>query len=146
LFFQGSQGAKVFNSNDFVIANSLSRIGNQLADVNNRWTAQNPDPTAKYPRASNIANKVSDRFVKDASYLRLKNVSLGYNVLPSKFGIKWMQAARIYVSAQNLFTWTDYDGYDPEVSQAGTSSLVKGLDRGSYPSAKTYNVGLNITF
>jgi TonB-linked SusC/RagA family outer membrane protein len=146
LFLQGSQGAKVFNSNDFVLANSLSRIGNQLIDVNNRWTAQNPDPYAKYPRASNIANKVSDRFVKDASYLRLKNISIGYNVPTSKFGIKWMQAARVYVSAQNLFTITKYDGYDPEVSQTGTSSLVKGLDRGSYPSAKTYNVGLNITF
>ncbi|MDO1449378.1 TonB-dependent receptor [Rhodocytophaga aerolata] len=146
IFFQGVEGVSVFNSNEFLTGNSLARIGNQLTAVNDRWTTDNFNPNAKYPRASNIANRVSDRYIQDASYLRLKNIVLGYNLPAGKLGISWLQAARIYVSGQNLLTFTKYNGYDPEVSQTGTNSLVKGLDRGSYPSAKVYNIGLNVTF
>ena len=145
IFFQGVSGVKVFNSNDFMIANSMTRISNQLNEVNDRWTLQNPNPNAKYPRASTTQMLVSDRFVQDADYLRLKNILLSYDLPVDKFGLKWMEGAKIYVSAQNILTFTQYHGYDPEVSQTGSNSLIKGLDRGSYPANKTFTVGLNLS-
>ena len=145
IFFQGVSGVKVFNSNDFMIANSMTRISNQLEEVNDRWTVANPNPNAKYPRASTTQMLVSDRFVQDADYLRLKNILLSYDLPVDKFGLKWMEGAKIYVSAQNILTFTQYHGYDPEVSQTGSNSLIKGLDRGSYPANKTFTVGLNLS-
>ena len=145
IFFQGVSGVKVCNSNDFMIANSMTRISNQLNEVNDRWTLQNPNPNAKYPRASTTQMLVSDRFVQDADYLRLKNILLSYDLPVDKFGLKWMEGAKIYVSAQNILTFTQYHGYDPEVSQTGSNSLIKGLDRGSYPANKTFTVGLNLS-
>lgn len=145
VFLQGVSGVKVFNSNDFMIANSMTRISNQLEEVNDRWTPENRNPNAKYPRASTTQLLVSDRFVQDADYLRLKNVLLSYNLPVTKFGLKWLEGAKVYVSGQNLLTFTKYHGYDPEVSQTGSNSLVKGLDRGSYPANKTITVGFNLS-
>jgi TonB-dependent starch-binding outer membrane protein SusC len=145
IFFQGVEGVKVFNSNDFMIANSVTRISNQLEEVNDRWTPENKNPNAKYPRASTKQLLVSDRFVQDADYLRLRNISLSYNIPTSKVGVKWIDAAKIYISGQNLLTFTKYHGYDPEVSQTGSNSLVKGLDRGSYPANKTITLGINLS-
>ena len=145
-FFQGVAGVQVFNSNDFLIGNSFVRPANQRKEVTERWTAANPNPNAQFARTSTIQNLVSDRFVQDAGYLRLRNIVLGYNVPTSKLRFGWLDAARIYVSAQNLITITDYNGFDPEVASTASSSLVKGVDRMSYPSAKTFTVGFNITF
>lgn len=145
IFFQGVAGVKVFNSNDFLIANSVTRISNQLKEVNDRWTPENPNPNAKYPRASTRQLLVSDRFVQDADYLRLRNIVLSYNLPAAKMGIKWIEAARVYISGQNLLTITKYHGYDPEVSQTGSASLVKGLDRGSYPANRVLTLGCNIS-
>ena len=145
IFFQGVSGVKVFNSNDFMIANSVTRLSNQLRDVNNRWTPTNKNPNAPYPRASTRQFLVSDRFVQDADYLRLRNISLSYDIPASKTRVKWLEAAKVYISGQNLLTFTPYHGYDPEVSQTGTNSLIKGLDRGSYPANKTVTLGFNFT-
>jgi hypothetical protein len=144
VFLQGVAGVKVFNSNDFLIANSMTRIFNQLEEVNNRWTIENPNPNAKYPRASTTQMLLSDRFVQDADYLRLRNILLSYDLPVSKLGINWLEGAKIYVSGQNLLTFTNYHGYDPEVSQTGSNSLIKGLDRGSYPANKTFTLGFNL--
>jgi TonB-linked SusC/RagA family outer membrane protein len=144
VFLQGVAGVKVFNSNDFLIANSMTRISNQLEEVNNRWTIENPNPNAKYPRASTTQLLLSDRFVQDADYLRLRNILLSYDLPVSKLGINWLEGAKIYVSGQNLLTFTNYHGYDPEVSQTGSNSLIKGLDRGSYPANKTFTLGFNL--
>jgi TonB-linked SusC/RagA family outer membrane protein len=144
VFLQGVAGVKVFNSNDFLIANSMTRISNQLEEVNNRWTIENPNPNAKYPRASTTQMLLSDRFVQDADYLRLRNILLSYDLPVSKLGINWLEGAKIYVSGQNLLTFTNYHGYDPEVSQTGSNSLIKGLDRGSYPANKTFTLGFNL--
>ncbi|MHA4846722.1 SusC/RagA family TonB-linked outer membrane protein [Flavitalea antarctica] len=146
VFLQGVSGVQVFNSNDFLLANSFVRPSQQLKEVTERWTAANPNPNAKYPRTSAIQNLISERFVQDADYLRLRNIVLGYNLPVAKMKVGWLDAARFYVSAQNLFTITDYHGYDPEVASTSSSSLVKGVDRFSYPSAKTFTVGFNVTF
>lgn len=86
--------------------------------------------------------QVSDLYVCDGSYLRLKNIQLGYT-LPQKWTEEILvQRLRVYLMAENLFTWTHYWGFDPEISSGGTSL---GIDRGIYPQARTLTVGLNIT-
>ncbi|SMC57735.1 SusC/RagA family TonB-linked outer membrane protein [Pedobacter nyackensis] len=136
----GAYGAKVFNANKFSIGDAFARGANQMKEVLDFWTPENLD--AKYPRPSNVNPLVSDRFFEDASFLRLRNVQLNYNFPEKTFGINWLSSLSIYVSAQNLLTWTKYSGFDPEVSSTGGSDLRKGIDVGAYPAAKTFSAGL----
>jgi TonB-linked SusC/RagA family outer membrane protein len=138
--FQGIQGATVFNANLYSISDSFARGGNQISSVMDYWTPTNTG--AKYPRPSSVNPLISDRFFEDASYLRMKNIQLAYNVPAS--AIKWLRSAQIYVSGQNLLTWTKYTGFDPEVSSALGTDLRKGIDVGAYPSAKTVTVGVRV--
>ena len=144
VLFQGVSGVTVFNANKFSIGDSFARGANQLAEVKDRWTTTNPNPAALYPRASNVSPLISDRFFEDGSYFRLRNVQLGYNLPKNLTRLKWLRAARLYVSGQNLLTLTRYTGYDPEVSSTGGSDLRKGVDVGAYPAAKTWTVGLRL--
>jgi hypothetical protein len=84
--------------------------------------------------------------MQDASYLRLKNISLGYNFDPAIAHKILAKQVRIYISAQNLLTITHYTGYDPEVNTFGQNNLLQGIDFGAYPSVKTFLAGLNISF
>ena len=102
------------------------------------------------PRATtadpNDNDRVSDRYIEDGSYLRIKNITLGYTFkkeLISKWGLKNLRA---YVNLQNIATFTHYTGYDPEIGASTQSSNVYGLDNGRYPSPTVYSVGLNVTF
>ena len=104
-----------------------------------------PRPTLSDP---NDNDRISTRWVEDGSYLRIKNLSLGYT-----FPKKWVSKARIenlriYANIQNLYTFTKYTGYDPEIgaSTQDSSGLTYGVDNGRYPSPTTYSFGLNITF
>ena len=110
-----------------------------------RWTPTNPSQTIQ--KASNATSiYTDDRFVEDASYLKIRNIQLGYN-LPLKQITKDANL-RLYVSLQNFFTITGYRGYDPEANRSGsdeTSALYQGIDNGTYPSSKTVLVGFNIT-
>ena len=111
-----------------------------------RWTADNPSSTN--PRFTwtdtNNNNRVSDLYIEDGSYARLKNIQLGYTIpssLLDKIGAKtW----RFYVSAENLVTLTNYSGADPEVG--ATSPFDVGIDRGIYPQARTFRFGTSVTF
>src|SRR5690606_14266848 len=147
IFIQGSQGNDIFN---------LSSV-NQTLDYGfglnmprevflDNWTPENPD--AKYPFISRTTQtQVSDRFVEDGSYVRLKNIQLGYNLPVDKLNISWMSNAQVYVSAQNLLTITDYSWYDPEInSYGGANSIRQGIDHYSYPTAKTYTIGMRLGF
>ncbi len=144
VFLQGSYGGKIYNAlrQQLEITN-LSQ--NAWGDVANRWTPTNPSNTI--PRASNNpVAQMSSQFVEDASYLRLKNLVLGYtftNAVLTKIHAKQI---RLYVSAQNLVTWTKYTGYDPEVSSFEQNNTAQGIDYGAYPNYKTYLLGLNVTF
>ena len=118
--------------------------------VEGSWTPDNPD--AKYPRltASYNANDAwtSSWWVRDGSYVRLKNIALGYTFpkkLISKFKIENL---RLYANIQNLLTITGYDGYDPEVgaSTSDSTGYTYGVDNGRYPSPTTFSFGMNITF
>jgi TonB-linked SusC/RagA family outer membrane protein len=102
------------------------------------------------PRATlsdpNDNDRISDRYIEDGSYLRLKNIALGYT-FPKKLIKNWgIENLRLYVNIQNLFTITGYDGYDPEIGVSTASSNVVGLDNGRYPSPTTYSFGVNVTF
>ncbi len=148
IFFQGSQGNDIL-SYTLMELNLLSGINNATTDALNRWTPNNTNTDV--PKAfSGRTRRVSTRWIYDGSYVRLKNLALGYSLPQGLLDRLNIQKFRIYVSAQNILTLTDYPGYDPEVnyqssgSQDGNRNL--GLDYGSYPNAKSYTVGLNIGF
>ena len=90
--------------------------------------------------------QVADIYIEDGSYVRLKNITLGYN-FPGKIASKILaKQLRFYVSAQNLFTITHYKGLDPETNFYDQNNLQPGIDYGVYPNTRTYTVGLNVTF
>jgi TonB-linked SusC/RagA family outer membrane protein len=142
--FQGSYGGKIFNALNQQL--EISTLGtNAAATLEDRWTPTNPGN--EVPRASSSPlGIVSERYVEDASFLRLKLITLGYTLPKSvskKLGTK---SVKFYVSAENLITWTKYTGYDPEVSSYEQNNLYPGIDFGSYPNSRTFISGLNITF
>jgi TonB-linked SusC/RagA family outer membrane protein len=145
IFLQGSAGNDIMNFQRFE-SHNLNGQNNQSRDVLNRWTPTNPSNSI--PRA-NIAGgqKIFSTFhMEDGSYLRVKNISLGYTLPSALMNRLPVNTMRIYVSAQNLFTFTDYSGYDPEVSFFGSGATNQGVDYGAYPATKTVLVGLNLKF
>ena len=144
-FFQGLKGNDIMNvsaiSSTMDYGQGLNMPEEVLLDI---WTPQNTD--AKYPKISrSSAARVSDRFVEDGSYLRLKNVLLAYNFPLKNPRGKFLQSLRIYASGQNLLTLTNYSWWDPEVNSKGGDNRL-GIDHFSYPIPKSYTVGVNATF
>ncbi len=137
VFVQGSQGNKVLNFTRWYTEGGVSN-GNYSNDVIKRWTA--PGTSNEMPRLvlndPNGNNRVSDRFVEDASYLRIKNVRLSYTIPANWTKYLNIKGTKFYVSAQNLATFTNYSGLDPEVGG--------GVDIGFYPQARTYLAGITI--
>jgi TonB-dependent starch-binding outer membrane protein SusC len=134
LFVMGSQGNDIYNATvryDFTYVN-------RPVSVLNRWTG--PGTSDSEPRVNlndpNQNARVSDRFVEDGSFVRLKNVQLGYSVPSTILQKMKIQKFRVYVSAQNLFTFTRYSGLDPEIG--ALSALEIGIDRGFYPQSRTF--------
>jgi TonB-dependent starch-binding outer membrane protein SusC len=148
VFLQGSQGNDIL-SYTLMELDLLAGINNATTNALNRWTPQNTDTDV--PKAAvGRTRRVSTRWIYDGSYVRLKNLSLGYNLPQSVLNELNISRLRVYVSAQNIFTITNYPGYDPEVNYnsggATNGNRNVGLDYGSYPNAKSYTVGLNIGF
>ena len=142
VFIQGEEGKQLWNSNEYFSASSFYRGVNNIAEVANRWTPNNPNMNAPYPKASSALNfMASDRFVEDASYIRLKNIQLAYS-LPLKG--RALQSARIFVSGQNLLTFTNYSWFDPDVSSFASGDLRIGVDQGAFPITKTITFGVEI--
>jgi hypothetical protein len=109
---------------------------------NNRWTPENPSNT--YAGILNGTNDfVSSYYVEDASYIRLKNITLGYRVKGKLLSSLKIQGFRCYLSVENAYTWTNYSGMDPDVRSA--SPLFAGFDRLSYPRSRSFSMGLNLT-
>ena len=140
LFLQGVSGADVLDGT----YRSDVYSGNYPTWMLDRWTG--PGTSNKYPMlmlGDDVNWRMSDLYIHDASYCRIKNISLGYTLpqtLTKKF---FVERLRFFVMAENLATWTKYWGFDPEISSGGTSL---GVDRGIYPQARTYTIGFNITF
>lgn len=143
-FLQGSQGNDIFNGNLMnVKMGNVANIPQEAYDT--RWTAENPS-IAKWPKAVASYERnmlISNRYVEDGSYLKLKNLNIGYNWKPKFKGISNIN---IYASATNLFTITNYSWFDPEVNAFGSDSSRRGVDIYSYPSSRTYSMGLKVSF
>lgn len=140
IFLSGVQGNKIFNLSRYTFENGLGGR-NVVKGLVNRWSETNPgNEYASGFQGGRLP--VSNRFVEDGSYIRMKNITLGYR-LPQ---IKFINAARIYASANNLFLITKYSGYDPEVNTFGGSNTVIGVDNLVYPAARTFVFGLQVTF
>ena len=139
IFLQGSYGNDIFNANR-MYTEAMSIIQNQSTAVLGRWTGEgtsNNIPRAIYGDP-NQNSRVSDRYIEDGSYLKIKNINLSYTLPKDVFGQNF-NSVKIFVSAQNLVTWTKYSGFDPEVP-------VNGIDNGTYPITRTVSLGLNIGF
>ncbi len=160
----GQIGGDILNWARYRTEGLSSIWDNQAVSVLNRAQTEKIDPNGsddisnlqlakghnRIPRFSNLdANgnqRMSDRWLEDASYLRIQNISLTYN-LPEKWAKKvFMQSARIYFNVQNVYTFTNYSGYDPEIGTFNQSSLLQNIDRGRYPTPRTYTIGLNLSF
>ncbi|MGM9786758.1 MAG: SusC/RagA family TonB-linked outer membrane protein [Candidatus Cryptobacteroides sp.] len=141
---QFSVGNDVYNAMRLYLTQSRNERTQMLAEVADRWTPTNA--SKKVPSATGyIPYDISSRFIEDGSFLRLKNVTLGYTI-PEKLTKKiWINKLRIYASAQNLFCLTKYSGYDPEVSML-SSPLTPGFDWGAYPKSLVLTMGLDIQF
>lgn len=143
MFWQGTYGNDIYNATvryDFTYVN-------RPESALERWTG--PGTSDFEPRANlfdpNQNARVSDRFVEDGSFIRLKNLQVGYTIPEAASGRLGLGACRIYVSGQNLLTFTRYSGLDPEIGQIG-SSLELGIDKGFYPQARVFIGGINVNF
>lgn len=172
VFINGSYGNKVFNYLGMKLTHMNSAWINQLNtiadraqlvpvdankvyanggkwydDVTNVTVANSP---TSIPRASiqdpNDNDRVSDRYVEDGSYIRLKNITFGYTFPKNMIKKVGLENLRVYANIQNLLTLTKYDGYDPEIGVSTASANVYGLDNGRYPSPTVYSFGLNVSF
>lgn len=151
VFFQGVQGNKVFNASR-IISEGMVRLFNSSTEVLNAWAPGKTNTSV--PRAvngdPNQNVRPSDRWIEDGSYLRLKNVMLAYSVPSqalSRIGKGVINSFRIYVSSQNLLTFTKYKGFDPEVgNRTPGSSLTNGIDYATYPQPRSFQVGIQASF
>lgn len=142
VFLQGSYGNQILNTNK---QNLELFTGQQNASATalDRWTPTNPSQTI--PRAKlDPAPVFSDRFIEDGSFIRVKNITFGYSVPKALVNRIKLASASIYVSAQNLLTWTKYTGYDPEITSG--SNVSPGTDAGIYPVSRTFNLGFRLGF
>jgi TonB-linked SusC/RagA family outer membrane protein len=147
-FVQFSKGNEIYNANRIYMDQFGSGGDNHTTRALRRWTPENPNATE--PRAvwgdPNFNTRDSDRFVEDGSYVRLKNIVLGYT-LPAEFSDRLgVRMARIYVQGQNIWTFTDYSGFDPEVHYGGQTAISRGTDFYTLPQARTFTFGFNVGF
>jgi TonB-linked SusC/RagA family outer membrane protein len=143
-FLQWNYGNDILNANKLVFESMTGAGQNQLATVLNRWTPENQNTTMHRAGGQGFED-VSSRIVEDGSFLRLKTVNLSY-----KFNANFLQklnleSLKLFVSAQNLVTWTNYSGFDPEVS-VYNRGITPSIDYSSYPKNKTISFGLNLSF
>ncbi len=147
IFFQGSYGNDIYNATRIDLEGMFDSK-NQSVAVLNRWTPENTDTdipkVAKEGDTYNVRN--SSRFIEDGSYVRLKSLTLSYRLITDKKTIKGINKASVYITGQNLLTFTNYSGFDPEVNAYGNSAAEMGIDYGTYPQSRSLVVGLNVEF
>lgn len=147
IFFQGSVGNEIYNATRIDLEGMFDSK-NQSIDVLRRWTPTNT--ITDIPRAvggGNVNNvRNSTRFIEDGTYVRLKSLTLSYRLIENAPETKAIRNLRLYVTGQNLLTFTSYTGYDPEVNAYGNSATELGIDYGTYPQARTVIFGVNVDF
>lgn len=149
LFFNGVAGNKILNST--IYRGYFDFNGNYLADAANAWTPTNTNTSV--PRNTQVDpgfnRRMSDFYLESGAYFRLRNAQIGYTLPDNVLEKIRIPKVRLYVSATNLFTISDYSGYYPEVgrnSRGGTSQFNNGVDEGNYPTPRTYQLGLQVSF
>jgi hypothetical protein len=146
IFFQFSYGNDIFNgTRQYAESMKFGTSDNQLRTTMDRW--QQPGDITYVPRDNGTYNlfPISSHYLEDGSYLRLKELTLGYNFkqkLLARTGV--IKGARIYVRSQNLFTWTNYSGMDPEVHYGGPGNISQGTDFFTFPQPRTILFGINL--
>jgi TonB-linked SusC/RagA family outer membrane protein len=154
LYFYGSFGNKILNYVESNLETFQKRGSEGVENVsqeyyNNYWTPERPSNRYTRPLANddNTLNSVpSDVWVQNGSFVKLKNVTVGYTLPATLLSKVAISRLRVYVSSQNLFWITKYTGLDPEVGIQGGNATLNGVDNGTYPSSRTFTVGLNVTF
>ncbi len=150
IFFQGVEGREILNLTARHLKNGEANF-NSYAVENDRWRSPENPGNGEIPRADRQSslhgnnNRPSSFQVEDGSYFRLRNLTIGYRI-PRSFTGKYAQNIRVYVSGKNLFTSTDYIGFNPEVSLQSQNMLVQGEDYGAFPLSTTWILGTNISF
>lgn len=144
LYFAYSLGGKIYNFSEFYMAGS--RRTNQYRYMLDAWHPER-NPESNLPRAGVIADQAlpSDFMIYDASYLRLKSLTLSYTFDLSK-KLRWLKDCTVSLVADNLFLWKLYNGFDPDVSSEGTSSTLRRVDIGAYPKARTITLGVQVRY
>lgn len=148
---QGVEGSEILNLTSRHMKNGEANF-NSYAVFNERWKSASDPGNGYVPRADRESgnhgnnNRPSSFQVEDGSYVRLRNVTLGYTLPTEKFFGSKIQKLRFYITATNLFTITDYLGYNPEVSSITTNSLTPGEDYGAFPLTKSFTMGVNLKF
>jgi TonB-linked SusC/RagA family outer membrane protein len=147
LFFQWSYGNELYNANRMMFeGNSSSKNSlNQYQSYSDRWTFDNQGSNMFRAGGQGPSGYYSDYYLEDGSYIRLKTVALSYGLPKSLISKVYLKELRLSLTAQNLYTWTNYSGMDPEVS-VRNSALTPGFDYSAYPQAKTLVFGLKATF
>ncbi len=148
VFLSGSYGAEIYNYTRSRTEGLTDVSPNQLKTAVNRWTPDNT--TGGLPRFSATDptknRRVSSRWIEDGSFARISNVSIGY-VLPSKiFNKTFIKKVRVYGSGQNLYTFTKYSGFDPEIGSYNNEAMLSNIDGGNYPTPRSVTMGFNIEF
>lgn len=146
VFYQFSYGNQIYSDLNR-LRNSVRSYDNVSRDALNRW--KQPGDQTNYPRPIRsdpleTDSRVSDRWIEDGSYLKLKNVRLSYDFPKSMIDRLNINQLKVYVSGENLLTWTKYTGYDPDVNSM--TGLRLGIDAGSYPQSRTFILGFNVQF
>ena len=142
LYVTGVQGVYLYNTNKYDLEAGANRLFNGSPVLLDSWTPSNPSLTQPRVPGSPQNHNVSDRYIENGSYARLKNISIGYT-LPEGLLSDYVSKVRIYASGQNLATITDYTGLDPEI---GGGNQEFGIDRGNYPQPKSFLLGLQVSF
>ncbi len=144
LYFAYSFGGKIYNYSEFYMAGS--RRTNQYRYMLNAWHPER-NPESNLPRAGVISDQAlpSDFMIYDASYIRLKSLTLSYTFDLSK-KVKWLRDVTVSLAGENLFLWKRYNGFDPDVSSEGTSSTLRRVDIGAYPKARTITMGVQVRY
>jgi hypothetical protein len=136
----GNAGNKIVQS----YRNQVSKYANYTTAILNRWTGEGTSNSMPAVSNTNRNWQFSDLYVKDGDFLRISNITLGYD-FAKLINLKAISQARLYAQVQNPFTFTKYDGMDPEIGY-GTSDWVSGVDVGYYPRPRTFLFGVNLSF
>jgi len=147
LFIYGSYGNDVFNAVDRALTAGNRTFTNQLTSVLDFWSLDNPNGSQPRLARNDTPNiNISDRYIEDGSFVRLQNITFGYN-LPAQVVDKiGLNNFKVFIGAQNLITLTSYSGYDPEVGVLNQNPLLMGVDNGRYPTPRTFTFGVNLDF